>query len=374
MDKHTQTRWAEQFRSFATTECPHDPLYVAICHAMAEQPELLALMAHAPATQAKPNLLLAALHERVLAGISHPLADYYPSVGGTRLPDEALPDLLLDFARGQSTELAAHLQTRSTQTNEIGRCAILWPALQQIAAMTGRQDLALFDLGSSAGLNLGVDAYHYRYLKDAADLSLGAAPQPQRPSIVCRLLGKLALPAAGDWRLSHRMGADPAPIDVDDAAATRWLAACLWPHDRLRAQRLQQALAQARQSRHVLRQADDCLALLEEWLQELPAQVQPVLFNSWVLAYFEPAALAEFQQRVARLQRERGLIWLSAEAPGLRPSGLALPELADGASASTLWTLQWAASDETRQVALAWSHPHGAWLQWLDSKPASAAN
>ncbi|MCV2367983.1 DUF2332 domain-containing protein [Roseateles oligotrophus] len=374
MDKQTQTSWAQQFRRFAELECPQDPLYVAICHAVAEQAELLALMSHAPATQAKPNLLLAALHERVLAGISHPLADYYPSVGGQRLPDAELPALLLDFASGQSAELGAHMQTRSTQTNEIGRCAILWPALQQIAAMTGRQDLALFDLGSSAGLNLGVDAYHYRYLKDAAGFSLGAAPEPLRPSIDCRLLGELALPAASHWRLSHRIGADPAPIDVNDAAATRWLAACLWPHDLVRAQRLQQALAQARQSQHELRRADDCLALLEEWLKELPAQTQPVLFNSWVLAYFEPAALADFQLRVARLQRDHGLIWLSAEAPGLRPSGLALPDLAAGATASTLWSLQWADSDETRQVALAWSHPHGAWLQWLGIQPANATN
>jgi hypothetical protein len=374
METQTQTSWAQQFRRFAELECPQDPLYVAICHAVAEHPELLALMSHAPATQAKPNLLLAALHERVLAGVRHPLAGYYPSVGGTRMQDEDLPALLLDFARSQSAELATHLQTRRTQTNEIGRCAILWPALQQVARMTGRQDLALFDLGSSAGLNLGVDAYHYRYLKAEADLSLGATSDPQRPSIECRLLGDLALPAASPWRLSHRIGADPAPIDVNDAAATRWLAACLWPHDRVRAQRLQQALAQARQSRHALQQADDCLDLLEEWLSQLPAQAQPVLFNSWVLAYFEPPALAEFQQRVARLQREYRLIWLSAEAPSLRPSGLSLPDLASGATASTLWSLQWADGDATRQVALAWSHPHGAWLQWLGDQPTGAGD
>ncbi|MCV2358203.1 DUF2332 domain-containing protein [Paucibacter sp. TC2R-5] len=373
MDKHTQTRWAEQFRRFAALECPQDPLYVAICQAVAEQPELLALMVHAPATQAKPNLLLAALHERVLAGIKHPFAGYYPSVDGTRLPDEQLPALLQDFARSQAAELRIHMQTRGTQTNEIGRCAILWPALQQIAAMSGKPDLALFDLGSSAGLNLGVDAYHYRYLTHDASFCLGADPQPQRPSMDCRLLGELVLPAAGRWRLSHRLGADPAPIDIHDAAATRWLAACLWPHDRVRAQRLQQALTQARQSQHALQQADDCLALLEAWLRELPAQVQPVLFNSWVLAYFEPAALAEFRQRVASLQRQYGLIWLSAEAPALRPSGIAMPDLARNATASTLWTLQWADGNATRQVALAWSHPHGAWLQWLGS-PAVAVN
>ncbi len=365
MDPQTKAGLAEQFRHFAAIECPQDPLYRAICRTVADTPELLAMLQHAPPTQARPNLLLAALHERVLAGVRHALADYYPSVGGTRLPDEDLPALLLDFARRQAAELSAHLQTRATQTNEVGRCAVLWPALQQVAHLSGAQELALFDLGCSAGLNLGVDAYHYRYLQDGGGFSLGAPSQPQRPSIDCRWLGELAPPPSSRWQLTHRLGADPAPIDLDDDAATRWLAACLWPHDRVRAQRLQQAIKLARNARHEIRQAADCLALLETWLKQLPPQVQPVLFNSWVLAYFGPAALADFQLRVAHLQQEHGLIWLSAEAPALRPSGLPLPPLASGASASTLWTLQWTAQGEQSQLALAWSHPHGAWLQWL---------
>ncbi len=366
MDKPTQTSWAQKYRQFAEIECPQDPLYVAICHAVANSPELLALMSHAPATQAKPNLLLAALHERVLAGEPHPVADYYPSVGGIRMPDEDLPALLLDFARSQAAELKAHLQTRATQTNEIGRCAVLWPALQHIANMTGRQDLALFDLGCSAGLNLGVDAYHYRYEQEATGFELGAPAQAQRPSIDCRWLGQATPPAATKpWRLAQRLGADPNPIDVHDPLATRWLAACLWPHDRVRAQRLQQALAVARGAGHEVRHANDCLDALEGWLKTLPAHTQPVLFNSWVLAYFDPSSLRYFRHRVSHLQREHGLIWLSAESPNLRPEGLALPPLVVGATASSLWTLQWATHNETRQVALAWSHAHGAWLQWL---------
>ena len=366
MDTPTQARWANQFRQFAEQECPQDPLYVAICLAVADTPELLALMGHAPATQARPNLLLAALHERVLAGGNHPIRHYYPSVGGDRLPDQQLAALLLDFARSQAAELKLHLQTRSTQTNEIGRCAVLWPALQQIATMRAKQDLALFDFGSSAGLNMGLDDYHYRYLQDdGGGFNLGAPPQAGRPSIACRWLGEAAPPTPTNWRLAQRLGADPSPIDVNDAQATRWLQACLWPHDLVRAQRLQQAMALARRSGHALRRASDCLALLEAWLPTLPEQSQPVLFNSWVLAYFDTDALADFRRRVQRLQIEHGLIWLSAEAPSLRPDGVPLPPLAVGATASSLWTLQWAEQDQIRQSALAWSHPHGAWLQWL---------
>jgi hypothetical protein len=364
MDAARPIEWAAQYRHFAAFECSQDPLYVAICGAVAEAPELLALMAEAPATQRRPNLLLAALHERVLAGVDHPLASYYPSVVGPRMPDDALPALLLDFARRERPALVAHLRTRSTQTNECGRCAVLWLALQQIARMTGRQDLALLDFGSSAGLNLGVDAYRYDYGRFA----LGAAATPERPTIACDWLGEAMPPLFTPWRLHSRLGLDPAPIDVQDEDAVRWLRACLWPHDRERARRLDQALALARAARHPLRRAADCLAEIEPWLDDLPAGVQPVLFNSWVLAYFEPAALVRHRAAVERLLRERSLVWLSAEAATLRPPALTLPAPAQGeavAASDTLWSLQWAEGSALRQTALAWSHPHGRWLRWL---------
>ncbi|WIT13610.1 DUF2332 domain-containing protein [Paucibacter sediminis] len=359
--------WVRQYRHFATHECSQDPLYVAICLAVADSPELLALMQQVPATQARPNLLLAALHERVLAGVAHALADYYPSVGGTRPPDAALPAQLLDFARQQHPALLAHLRGRATQTNEIGRCAVLWPALQRLAALSGRRELALFDFGSSAGLNLGVDRYHYDY----GPFQRGARPDPERPRIACRWLGE-APPPPVEFELVARLGVDLAPVDLLDEDGVRWLRACLWPQDRARAQRLDQALALARAAGPAVERHADGLDRLERWLDELPAGVQPVLFNSWVLAYFEPAALARYQARVAELVRARGLAWISAEAAELRPAGLAQPPAVQAVQGgpqqtATLWSLQWREAQALRQRALAWSHAHGQWLQWLDA-------
>lgn len=349
---------AAAYRHFAAQECADDPLYVAICLAVADQAELLELMRHAPERQRRPNLLLAALHERILAGVHHPLAAYYPSVRGRRLPDAELPTLLLDFARQQQALLVHSLQTRSTQTNETGRCAVLWPALQQIARLSGKPELALLDFGSSAGLNLGVDGYRYDY----GAFQLGAPAAPGQPLIRCDWLGEAPpLRADAGWRIAQRLGLDLSPIDVQDEEAVRWLAACLWPHDRERALRLELAVAQARAAGHRVRQADDCIAAIEPWLDGLPAGVQPVLFNSWVLYYFPADELARFQAEVGRLVRRRGLAWLSAESPSLRPTGLELPPTAPGASAHSLWSLVWQDWPE----ALAWSHPHGRWVQWL---------
>lgn len=369
MNFESSQAWAQQFRQFAALECLQDPLYVAICQAVADAPELLALMAHAPPTQAIPNLLLAALHERVLAGVAHPLADYYPSVGGQRLPDAQLPALLLDFARQQQASLIESLRERRTQTNEIGRCAVLWPALQHIAGLSGSRSrvLSLIDFGCSAGLNLGVDRYCYRYQTESgAGFVRGAPVGPERPEIVCDWLGVAAAPPAEQaWQLQQRLGLDLAPLDVQDPAALRWLHACLWPHERERARRLDQAVALVDQ--HRVQQSEDGLSVLEAQLAAGDfAGSQPVLFNSWVLYYFTPAALQHYQARVRRLVLQHGLIWLSAEGAALRPPGLDLPPLsAERAGASaTLWTLQWAANGQIQQQALAWSHPHGRWLAW----------
>lgn len=349
---------AAQFRDFADHECAEDPLYVALCRAIADAPELLAMVQLSPAGQQRPNLLLAALHERVLAGADHPWREYYPSVGGTRAPDAALPDRLRDFAARERDALEAHLRQRSTQTNEIGRCAVLWPALSHLAERSGARDFALLDFGSSAGLNLGVDAYRY----DCGAFTLGSAAA-DAPHVECRWLG--AEPPRTDWRLVQRHGIDPSPIDVFDEAEVRWLRACLWPHHAERRARLDAAIAIARQAGRRVQHAADCIDAIEPWLASLPAGVQPVLFNSWVLAYLAPDEIERLRAVVTAHPR---LAWISAERAALRPPGLTLspaPALED-AQRATLWTLQW----QGRAEALAWSHGHGHWCEWLGIMPA----
>ena len=128
---------ARLFRYFADHECRDDPLYVALCRLIAARPLLLDLLQHAPAVQRVPNLLLAALHDRVLAGPPQAFSQYFPSVGGARAPDAVLAGVFDDFVAAQTGELMALLSSRHTQTNEIGRCAVLWPALCALAARAG---------------------------------------------------------------------------------------------------------------------------------------------------------------------------------------------------------------------------------------------
>lgn len=358
---------ADLLRRFGREECGHEPLYLALCDVAADDDRALALLAQAPTEQRKANLLLAALHERVLAGAAPELAAYYPSAGGQRAPDAALGQALSACLAREWPALVGHLRHGATQTNEVGRCAALWPALGAVAALSGRSDLALLDFGCSAGLNLGLDQYALRYrLPDDSWQACAAAADGRRAEIDARWLGTAPLPAAADWRLVARDGVDPAPVDVNDPARLRWLQACLWPHDAARHERLARAARQLQALPHRLLQADDCIAAIEPWLAGLPPGVQPLLLTSWVLYYLNEAELARLRATVGRLARSHGLAWLCGDLARLSawqapvPPAPVLPA-DEVASSLTLWTLRLGGSER----ALAWSHPHGRWVAWL---------
>ncbi|MCZ8236012.1 MAG: DUF2332 domain-containing protein [Inhella sp.] len=351
------TSWPHEFRRFAREECAAQPVTAALCQVLAEFPPLDDWMAEVPAAQARVNLLLAAVHERVLAGAGGELAAYFPSVGGGRAPDAALPAALRAMLQAQAPTLRQHLRTRATQTNETGRCAVLRLALDAIAAHTGAQRLALFDFGASAGLNLGVDGDWVRLLGAGGDATRGPGT---RLALDCDWRGGLP-PPAQDWTLAARAGTDLAPIDPSDPAARRWLEACTWPDDTARLARLRRALtwgdAAVRAGGVRVSAAADGLAELTAWLPTLPQGVQPVLFNSWVLAYFNPAQRQAHRDRVQALVERSPLIALCAEAWPFHPWGQGVAPAPE--PSATLWT----AHDRHGTRALLWSHPHGAWAR-----------
>ncbi len=359
---------AAHFRAFEVG----DPLYAAVCPQVAARPEWLAMLWHAPRGQQLPNLWLAALHDRILAGITrirgrhwHALAAYYASVGGTCAPDAQLTDALAEFIAHEQAALLESIATRSTQTNDIGRCAVLRPALRHIAQASGRSALALLDFGCSAGLNLGVDRYAYAY---DAPVETEVAPNAI-PTIACRRVGPIALPPDESApRIVDRLGIDPAPVDVSDARALRWLRACIWPGDRERDHRLLHAATLMRSERWPVRREPDCLGAIEPWLDTLPAGVLPVVFHSWVLHYVDAPGRARHAALLEALMRERGVWWLAAEGPHVPIGNVVAPapfEPFIDPAMTTVWTLGSAQHGRTRFEVLARSHAHGRWVEWL---------
>src|SRR5260370_23376096 len=92
--RQTVERLSQVWRHFAERECgTYSPMYAAISHSVADDPELLALVAAAPSLGQQPNVLLAAVHYLVLSGLPHPLAAVYPDRAGPGLAPALLPDV-----------------------------------------------------------------------------------------------------------------------------------------------------------------------------------------------------------------------------------------------------------------------------------------
>ena len=373
-DLETVARLQAKFDHFARHAFADEPLYAALSAAAAAHADWAALLAAAPAAQQLPLLWLAALQDRLLelvdAGERPPLAGYFASAsaGDARAPDAALLAHLGDFIAAHRDALVARIATRTTQTNEIGRCAVLWPILQELAKSTGGRPIALLDVGCSAGLNLGVDRWRYRYVDDATGATIATTPadrDPAAPEIACRVLAGPRPSATAEPEIVSRRGVDVSPIFVDDAAEVRWLRACLWPHDAERRARFDAAVAIARTQRWPLETITDAAAAVGHWLDTLPADVTPVVFNSWVLQYFDEPLLRRHVDAMLGAVARRGAVWISAEDPARsrtwwphKPGSAA-----DGFPNATSWTV--ARPDGHGDVAwslAATSHAHGRWM------------
>src|ERR1700722_13497331 len=113
-----------------------------------------------PSREAVPLRLLGGVHRLVLDGRAPALRRWYPSTGGTWDAGSAWPEIKI-VAADHTDSLRAALG-QPPQTNEVGRSAALIGALLRVNRETAFP-IRLFEIGSSAGLNLRADQYHYRY-------------------------------------------------------------------------------------------------------------------------------------------------------------------------------------------------------------------
>jgi hypothetical protein len=153
-----------------------------------------------------------------------------------------------------------------------------------------------------------------------------------------------------------RVGLDLHPIHATDPEAMRWLRALVWPEHSARAALLQQVLALAQQEPPPLI-AGDALTVLPQAVADAPADTAVCVFHTATLAHFPPEARARFRALLPELARQRDLFWLSSEGSG-------------NAGRRGLYLTLLTAFQHGRSTAnqLAYSHPHGAWLEWLDRR------
>lgn len=346
-----QSELAAQFRRFADVECQRSPLYRTLAQAIADDPSLLALAAKATSTPI-PNLFLASVHHLLLGGTPHDLSRYYPSLGGSFQEGAAVLPSFRSFCLSHGDQILDILRSRCVQTNEVGRAAILLPALGLVAQRAGQAPLALIEIGASAGLLLLFDRYAYDWgsgtLQGSATLQ-GAPESPVRLRCEARGEARPPLPATMP-EVTMRWGIDLHPLDVADPESARWLQALVWPDQEERAQRLAAAITLAQYDPPSL-VAGDALDVLPAILAQVPCETAPCLFHCHTLNQFPPEAQRRFFAVLASASRGRTLYRIGLEyAPGSPWPVMILQAFRDGSA--------------LEPEVLAIYQAHGDWIKW----------
>lgn len=341
----TSERIAARLRQFGEVEAISSPLYRRLAPLAADRPDLVALLRARRAGQPPANVLLAALQRRLMARPEAKLAAYYPTLGGTRAPDDGLDEAFDRFWPTETAALAELVRTRRVATNEVRRAAVLRPAFVAIARRLIEWGLPpsshLVELGASAGLLLAWDRLGYRY----GDTVLGAETAP----LTLATAWRSARPPdpLPPFTVAQRLGVDTEPVDLDDPNAVAWLRALIWPEHVERAALFDRAIALVRSAAVEVRAAD-ALSFVPGGLDALPGRLPAVVVHAFTVNQFSAAMRAQLDQGLGEAARTRPIFRVGLEwAPG-------------GAR------LEFATYPGGRPALLARADPHGAWIEPLD--------
>ena len=362
---------AARFRAFASDARARAPLYGHLAEQIADDPATGRLLLHAPEEQRLPVLLFACVHWLLLDEPGQALARHYPNLNpnlvstsrgtspthashgetSTVETTDPFPEFR-QFCLRHEPHLATLLATRSTQTNEVGRCATLVPVIDVVAREIG--PVAIVDVGSSAGLNLLFDRYAYRY--DPG----GSLGEPSPVVLPCGTRGAVPIPDRFP-SIAARIGLDRSPIDLADHDAARWLEACVWPDQADRFHRLHAAIGLAQIDPPAVR-AGDAVDDLAATIALVAEAAHPVVLNTWVLNYLSETQRRAYVDQLDRLGASSDLSWIYAEMPSL-VSGIPVPDDPDRVHRTVVTLVRW--RDGIRTVEhVADAHPHGWWIHW----------
>jgi hypothetical protein len=294
------------------------------------------------ARQAVPLRLLGGLHRLALDHRAPTLRRFYPSTGGTWDASAAWPEILLT-AQTQMDQLRAALD-QPPQTNEVGRSAVLIGGLLFIGR---RWDLPirLFEIGTSAGLNLRADHYRYRYP--------GGQWGPVDSPVTIDDAWHGQPPPKGAVRITERHGYDIAPIDVTGTDGEMTVLSYVWPDQSARLVRLHGAITVARRVSARLHRVTAADAVTGMTLAE---GALTVLWHSITWQYLSDDERATIRDRVAALGAQAG-----ASSPFAH---LTLEPARDGPGTPIKFLVRARCWPGGELQLLGECHPHGPPVNW----------
>ena len=280
---------ADAYRRFAHVEAEGvSETYFDWAMGVADDPDVLSLIAELPGMKKQPNLIFAAAR-----ALGAPVDGY----GAVR-----------EWLVHRWPDVESVVRTRSTQTNEAARCAVLLPVLSRLDG-----ELALIEAGASAGLVLYPDQYSYLY--DTGEEVVEVHPRSGRSSVLIPCTIDAASVPRHLPNVVWRAGADLNPLDVRNADDVAWLQTLVWPEHHARRERLH-AAARIVSSHPPHLVAGDILERIPELVRQAPAGSRVVVFHSAVLVYLTPQHRAEFVAMMAQLP---DVTWISNEGEYVLP-------------------------------------------------------
>ncbi|MCA0209739.1 MAG: DUF2332 domain-containing protein [Proteobacteria bacterium] len=296
----------------------------------------------APLADALPLRAAGGLHALHLSGIADELAPIYADAED--INDAAI---VAGAVRRHEAALLPWLDG-PPQTNEAGRssnfiAAMLWLADRGLPPL-----FDCLEIGSSAGINLMIDRYHY----DLAGVHIGPRP------------GAMAF--APEWRGDHPpqhdigfaglKGCDVAPVDLTDPAQALRLKAYIWPEHHIRFARMEAAIAAATAEPPQLIRANAADFIETELARPQADGTTRVLMHSIVWQYVpadqQARVTAAIEAAGARATAEKPLAWIALEANRT-------------VHHHELVVRYWPGGAAPRMLGR--SHAHGAWVEWLGS-------
>jgi hypothetical protein len=273
---------------------------------------------------------------RLLGGL------HYLALGDGVDPWSAMHEILTEHRDW----LARFVAEQDVQTNEVGRCFALLPAFLLLARASGRR-VDLLELGPSAGLNLLVDRYAYRYRRGdwgpaAAEVVLTGGEIGPVPADLL----------AVDLPVGRRRGIDLNPVDLSTDDGVRLLTSFVWADQWHRLERLRRAIEVVRADPPELVRGD-YVELLPQLLAERDRDALTVVFQTASTQYLEPERYRSVRAALREAAEDAPLGWVSTQR---------FDEEAESGAGYPLEVALWPAQDARVVARMGY---HGEWLDYV---------
>ncbi|MEQ1499416.1 MAG: DUF2332 domain-containing protein, partial [Novosphingobium sp.] len=258
----------------------------------------------APLADALPLRLAGGMHSLHLKGIEPALGPIYEN-------DPGIDDIaVISAALLKHEALLLPWLDGPPQTNEAGRssnfiAAMLWLAEKGLPAR-----FQCLELGSSAGINLMLDRYHY----DLGGVQVG--PNPGAMQFKPEWQGDP--PPVHPIEIASTKGCDVAPVDLTDPDQAARLMAYIWPEHTVRFERMEAAIAEAKRQAPDLVHMNAADFVEAELAKPQAAGTTRMLMHSIVWQYVpqdqQARVTAAMEAAGAKATPERPLAWVALEA------------------------------------------------------------